>query len=1007
MELLYGSLLTFNFLLYHYFMKTNLTEGLLLESGFRILDIVPLQEFEAMGIYARHEKTGAEVFHILHDDEENLFAFAFATTPEDSTGIAHIIEHSVLCGSKKYPLKDAFMVLAQGSLQTYLNAWTFPDKTVYPASSTNESDYFNLMSVYGDAVFFPRLDEWTFMQEGRRFEWKGFPSKLSVTGVVYNEMKGAYSALDEYAGQWSIRSVLPDTPYSFDSGGNPACIPDLTFEQFKTFHKNNYCPANARVFLSGNISTEKQLDFINKNFLQEIPAGKRTAMMTTAERWTQPKEYTISAPAAGDDKKVVFLSWLCNDDEKTESLKLSALTEILLGHDGSPLTKALIDSGLGEDLASVCGLESELRQTIFTVGLRGVDKSTNSQAVVELIMNELKRLIHDEIPKADIEAALLNLEFSKREIKRPGGPWALVWLRQSLRGWIHGKKPWDMLLFRPYFDALKQEIKNNGRFFEDLLQKEFIYNPHRALVTIIPEKDFNAKKEKEALHKLKLYEKSLTQTEKKQLKEKLKSLEKIQNEEETKQNLDRIPHLKRGELSSDIEIVPRAICESGGIPVVSHNLFTNGITYCDLAIPVDVLPADDYIWLPLFSRCITSVGTEKKDYAEISRELANTVGGFVSILHTSPLIKNDKTIKEPPNGMLDIAGRDWIILKIKALDEKISPSLNLVQDIFLHADFSDLKRLRDLVLEMKNDVDGGFAPEGHFYAALRATANNSHSRAVSEIWSGITQLQFVHQLAETNIEEISRRLTNIRNTLVSSAGLIINISGKNETETLRGAEIFSGFAPVKNRKEFVPYILNEKNKYEVFSSPTLQIGFAGLSLPASVFGTREAAAENALCNYLSKGPLWTNVRMKGGAYGASAHVNPAEKDFTFTTYRDPNPAQSLSVLCDILNAASGTTIEDDILEKTIIGTYSDIKQPKTPAQHGFADFLRMLHNVTDQDRKFNLENLLSLNGADLKNAAARFAGECTKNSIQIIIAGQAAANAAASKFKVKPFVLPV
>jgi len=282
-------------------MTDKLQKGQVLESGFEILDVRELKEFDALGIWAKHQRSGAEVYHVCNDDKENLFSFAFATPPSDSTGAAHILEHSVLCGSASYPLKDAFLVLAQGSLQTFLNAWTFPDKTVYPASSVNEQDYFNLMSVYGDAVFRPLLSEWTFMQEGHRLivipEEDRKSNGLKITGVDYNEMKGSYSALDAYTGLWSVKSVLPGTPYDFESGGDPECIPDLSWEQLKEFHRAWYSPANCRIFLAGNIPTVKQLDFLDKNFFSSLPGGKREAVIPKALRWENPRSFTIPCPA--------------------------------------------------------------------------------------------------------------------------------------------------------------------------------------------------------------------------------------------------------------------------------------------------------------------------------------------------------------------------------------------------------------------------------------------------------------------------------------------------------------------------------------------------------------------------------------------------------------------------------------------------------------------------------------------------------------------------------------
>ncbi|MDR2731551.1 MAG: insulinase family protein, partial [Treponema sp.] len=418
---------------------SNIEIGKILDSGFKILDVVDLQELHASGIWAKHEKTGVEVFHVLNDDNENLFCFGFKTFPQDNTGAAHILEHTVLCGSERYPLKDAFLVLAQGSLQTFLNAMTFPDKTVYPASSTNEHDYFNLMSVYGDAVFHPLLSQWSFMQEGHRKEFSK-DGKLSITGVVYNEMKGAYSSLDTYAGHWSIKAIMPNTPYDFESGGDPRAIPQLTWEGLKEFHRSRYSPANCRIFLAGNIPTEKQLAFLSDKFFSGAEGGEACKTIEKTERWNTPKIIHIPCPAGSESKPTVFISWLCSDVTDTyESLALAALTEILLGHDGSPLTRALIESGLGEDITPVSGLEGEIRETLFTAGLKSVKCGTAEKAgkqVEQLILNELKRLVSEGIPEEEIEAALLSMEFSQREIKRANGPYSLVWMRRSLRGWL-------------------------------------------------------------------------------------------------------------------------------------------------------------------------------------------------------------------------------------------------------------------------------------------------------------------------------------------------------------------------------------------------------------------------------------------------------------------------------------------------------------------------------------------------------------------------------------------
>ncbi|MDR3356092.1 MAG: insulinase family protein [Spirochaetaceae bacterium] len=1002
-------------------------KGQTLDSGFKVLDIVYLDEFKADGVYARHEKTKTEVFHVYNDDDENLFAYAFATAPADSSGVAHIIEHSVLCGSKNYPLKDTFLVLAQGSLQTYLNAWTFPDKTVYPASSINEKDYFNLMSVYGDAVFRPNLDEWTFMQEGHHLEYSG--GRLGISGVVYNEMKGAYSSVDQYTADWSLRSVLPDTIYALDSGGDPDCIPDLTYEAFKRFHAERYSPANCRIFLAGNIPTEKQLSFLNEKFFTNVDTGNfLIPPVSAAKGWDAPKTYTADVPAGENEKASVFMSWLCDfPDTRDDTLPLSALAEILLGHDGAPLGRALIESGIGEDLVPVCGLENEIKQPVFTAGLRGIavtdgDIGKKAADVEALIMNEFKRLAAYGIPKEEIESAMLSLEFSNREIKRTHGPRSLVWLRRSLRGWIHGSTPWETLLFVPRFENLKKSIENDRRFFEKLIQRIFLDNPHRALVILRPEKGFLSKKEKDLSEKLLQKEKSLSTRGKKEIKEKNKKLFKLQNEPDSADALKTIPHLSVKDLSCSIEKIPRSLIDIGGIPALNHAIFTNGITYCDFAFPLDILSPEDYLWVPLFSHCVTGLGLPGMDYAEVSSLLARNTGDFFSALRSSSIPHGTNEMIKTPSGLLDIAGRDWIVFRVKTFDYKTEPALDLVKKIITSADFSDLRRLRDLVLEMKNEFDSNLANAGNIFTGLRGNRSATRACGIIELWSGFTALEFIHRIAEYDTAELSRNLALIRDKLVSHAGLFINVTGENGEAPSIIEKTFSCFTPPRRRNElcyendFFDKVVSSQNMLyggaktdapEIFSSPTLRIGFAVLSLNCSGIGTKEASIETVLAHHLSTGALWKDLRMTGGAYGANASANSIEGTFTFSTYRDPQPHESLEAFCKILKAAQETKVTGDMLEKIIIGTYAKEKHPSANPMKGFKDFMRFLYNIDDGRREANLKNIIAADAGGIADTAKRLYETINEDSPRVILAGDTAAARAARKFKTDVHKLPV
>lgn len=987
-------------------------------SGFDIIDVRPLDELAATAVRAVHRATGAEAFHLLNDDEENLFSFAFATPPEDSTGVAHILEHSVLCGSERHPLKDAFLVLAQGSLQTFLNAMTFPDKTVYPASSVNERDYFNLMGVYGDAVFRPLLAEWTFLQEGRRYAF-GEDGKLGLTGVVYNEMKGSYSSMDAIAGDWAFRSVLPDTPYAFDSGGDPDDIPSLDWEGLKAFHRRCYSPANCRIFLCGNIPTEKQLSFLDGRFLSVLPAGSAVPPLPKARRWTAPRRVRTTYPAVPGAKSTVTVSWLCGDSaDGYETIALAALAEILLGHDGSPLSRALVESRLGEDIAPASGLEADLRETLFIAGLRGVD-AADAEKVEALILSVLRGLVEKGIAEKDIEAALRSLEFSNREVRRSGGPFSLSWMRRSLRGWLHGAEPWETLLFAPRMAALKEALAADPRYFESLIRRWFLDNPHRVLLSVEPEEGLNEKREAALRASLDAREAALSPAERAEIERGNAELARVQASPDPAEALATIPHLSRADLSREVETVPRRWVDLSGVPVSVNELFTNGITYFDLAFPADVLDPEDYLYLPLLSRVLVASGIPGLDWGEVSSLLARTAGGFYAVLQTSSPAPGAARTVATPSGTLDLAGRDWVVFRLKALDDQAAAALDLARKLVAEADLDDEGRLRDLILELRNDFDSSLAPGGHSYASGRAGRRFSRSRAVDEVWGGTTQLEFAHRLGEAPLSEVSSRLKSVRERLVSG-GLFAHVTASAEgaAAALPALEAaFASFGPPKPRSASAEgadafFALTESSgaaadgSAEVYSSASLQVGFGALALPAAPFATADQAAELVLAHRLSTGALWEEIRMKGGAYGAFAYPDGLEPVFSLATYRDPGPVRSLDAFRAALSEAAEETIDADELEKALIGTYSKETRPRAPADKGFADFMRILYGIEPEARRRKLEAIIDMDPDGPARAARRLAGAAS-SARTAVLGGPSIAAAAAESLSTIPRTLPV
>jgi Zn-dependent M16 (insulinase) family peptidase len=788
------------------------------------------------------------------------------------------------------------------------------------------------------------------------------------------------------------------------------------------------------------------MEFLDRVCLAGLPAGKPLPPVERTVPWKESRFVRVSCPGSGEDTKPqAFLSWLCSDTaDAVETTALSCLAEILLGHDGSPLTRALTESGLGEDLSPSSGFEGELGETLFCAGLRGVNAERQNGAwndsayrqIEKLILGELERLVREGIPKEEIDAAMFSMEFSHREIRRSHGPYSLVWLRRVMRGWLNGAKPWETLLFVPNFGAVKQRLAENSRYFEGLIETYLVNNPHRALVAVEPEDGYLAKKEAELRAALTEKEASMSAAEKKALKEKAEALEKIQSEGENPEALAAVPHLSRSDLVPQPDVIPgefRFIAgngESGGdVPCLVHPLFTNGISYAELAFPVDVLEPEDYPWLPFFARAVVSVGLPGMDYGEVSSLLARIAGGFYAMLETgSPAPRGEPADAMAgailPPQMEGLLGRDWIVYRLKALDEKFKDSLDLALRLINEADFSDLRRLKDLVAEMKNDCDSSLAPAGHSYAAGRSGGACSRSRAVEEVWNGLSQLPFSHDLAAADLSEISRRLFSIRDALASRSGLIVNLTTRAEAlpgalKTAAPLGRFGAPRPANPRcRETSPFLAlaggpatGPAGRAEVWASPSIQIGFAAMSLPAAPYGSREQAAELVFAHELSTGALWESIRMKGGAYGAFARPDSLEGVFSLATYRDPDPLRSLKIFPEILLQRSKLDPGEDSLEKSIIGSFARETSPRAPSDSGFTGFLRCLYGITPGHRFTRLKAIVALTAEDTAAVASRLAASAAAAGgfpgRQVIIAGTGAAEKAAAALGVEPGRLPV
>ncbi|MCK5736031.1 MAG: insulinase family protein, partial [Spirochaetaceae bacterium] len=736
-----------------------------IKTGFETLSVDILDEYRGRGIHLRHLSTGAEVYKVEADDSENLFSFTFRTPPADHTGVPHILEHSVLCGSEHYPLKDPFLVLLKGSAHTFLNAMTYPDKTVYPAASTVKADFLNLLRVYGDAVFFPQLKKEAFEQEGHRLELDD-EGKLVRAGIVLNEMKGSYSSAESVAGDWTLRSLFPDTPYSWDSGGDPEHIPSLSYESFRDFHNNWYHPSNARIFLYGDHDLAEVLSILDGEFLSHFSRREISSQIPLQFRWNKPRQMNASWPSASGDsvenKTTISLNWMLGETTNPEAvLSAQVLSFILLGHGGTPLQKAIVDSGLGEDLSPVSGLETDLRQMVFSAALRGTNPEKRDD-FENLIDGVLENLVNDGLDSDLVEGALRSVEFRAREI-RGGSPFGMRLMNRALRGWLHDRPPMESLVFEAPMKNLRQQVKKG--FFEDIIQRDFLDNNHRSTVVISPDPELQVRRETSERHSLDELQKSMKDLG--ELHTSMEKLEAFQDTPDSPEDLARIPFLSRDDLPGDVRKISLDEGLHGAVSWFRHETFTNGINYLELAFDMEGLDPELQLWMPLFGRAITDVGLPGKAHDEVAREMAMKTGGLGCSLEAAPV---------HPDAGGGVSRR--LFLHLRALNRQWNEALKLTLRLLLSADFSDVSRIKDLLLELRNDFRSAIVPSGHVFASLRASSRHSQAAAWEDLWYGIEQLRFLQTVSDDvdGAERASRALISIRKSLIRKGNLSLVVT---------------------------------------------------------------------------------------------------------------------------------------------------------------------------------------------------------------------------------------
>lgn len=932
-------------------------------NGFRLEEVFELKEYRSLGLNFIHEKTGLKLFHIYNDDKENTFSFSFNTPVTNSSGVPHIVEHSVLSGSRNYDLKDPFQAMMSGSVNTFLNAYTFPDKTSYPASSILEKDFFNLMSVYGDAVFFPKMKKETFLQEGWRYEVSD-NGELNYSGIVYNEMKGVYSSHESIVADMSVRALFENGTYSHDSGGDPLSIPSLTYEEFVEYHKKWYHPSNCYIYLYGDIKTKKTLEFLDREFLNSFDKQPIDGIVRYEDNWSEPRSFHKFTPCNEEKERGadLLISWKLFDmSTPEEALALEVLNKILLGSSAAPLHKALVDKDLWDDLSSASGLENELCNLVYTVGVRGASSDSFSE-FSDTVFYTLETLVKEGIDRDIIEGALRSIEFRNREIQ---GSFGLRLMRKVIRGWLHGYSPVTTLEFEKWMSKVRKSAQGGG-YFEGLISKYLLKNSHRADIVVEPSTKEKEREESQISNSLEAVNKKFTESDIKRIKAENQELLKYQSSPDSKEALNSLPRLTRSDIPSEILKIDTKKVDFLGYDLYKTDLYTNGIIYFGVGFNMEYLDKFFFEYLLIFTRMLTQAGFKGVPYDEVSKKVSLILGGLGASMETSNTLKDGK-----PNFYIEN-----LYIRGKVLKHSIKEAMELIINFLTRVDFHDHDRLKSVITELRNDLKASLVPNGSSYAGLRSARKFSLASCREESWYGVTQAQFLDDLVERfdyegALEEVSTILDSIKRELITKDGLFFHCSSDKSYEK----ELKECFESVIQNLPEGSSHLHPVEHYDLDSSieglvGNSKVSYTGVTIKAAYLGTKEYAAGLILCHILKTGYLWENVRMKGGAYGV--FVSPAGLDgsLTFGSYRDPNIYSTIKHFKDSLEWIAAGHISQKDIDLALVSVIGKELKPLTPVEKSIIGMRRELIGISDTLRKDKREYLMSITKEDLMDYAA-------------------------------------
>lgn len=918
---------------------------------YEVIQEKQLTDIKAAGYLLRHKKSGARIAVVSNDDENKVFYIGFRTPPTDSTGVAHIVEHTVLCGSDKFPAKDPFVELVKGSLNTFLNAMTYPDKTVYPVASCNDKDFQNLMDVYMDAVLHPNIykKEEIFKQEGWHYELEEKDAPLTLNGVVYNEMKGAFSSPEGVLEREILNSLFPDTTYGSESGGDPKCIPDLTYEDFLDFHRRYYHPCNSYIYLYGDMDMEQKLEWLDQEYLSQYEAISLDSHIEMQKPFENIRHIHKKYPVASNEsiENNTYLSYNMVIDTVLDK-KLYQAFEILdyalLNAPGAPLKKALIDAGIGKDIMG--SYDNGTYQPIFSIIAKNANRQ-DEEKFAEIIRRVLKEQAEGGINKKSLLAAINSSEFKYRESDFGSYPKGLMYGLSMLDSWLYDDAlPFMHLESLETYRFLRDQAE--GDYFESLIRDYMIDNSHISMVVIEPERGLNAKNEEELAEKLKEYKDSLKEEEIEALIADTRHLKEYQEEPSSREDMEKIPMLKRSDMKEEAMPFTLSEKECNGTKILFSNLFSNGILYLNLMFDIRTITEEELPYLGILKAVLGYVDTRQYTYDNLANEINLETGGMSCVISTYDHSKKEGEYEAK------------FEIRIKVLYDKLPKAMALLEEILLTSRLEDEKRLKEILSEVKSKLQMMLSSSGNAVSAARAMSYFSETARFSDLTQGIDFYRVVadcEEHFEEKKEELIQKLQKLARLVFTKENLMAGVTcDETGFEKVPDAVLeLKGKLPAMEEKRLPAQIFcRKKNEGFMDASKVQYVSMAGNFKKA---GFSYSGVMKILRVILSYDYLWLNVRVKGGAYGCGGSFM-RNGNVYFSSYRDPNLEKTKEVYEKIPEYLQNFAADEREMTKYIIGTISELDTPMNPAAKGMRSVTAYFTGITYEDIQKEREEVI-------------------------------------------------